>query len=144
MVGLLMLKSLGNLSDELVVIQWKRNEYSFTWKSCLENTVNIVTIVPKKNITYPTDAKLAIKIINRLNKLAKHFGIQQRRTFVKEEKNLRLDLRYFRNVNKRRKVKRALQRLRTIANVLVRDLNRRLLAKALTECRKDFSIYEKM
>jgi uncharacterized protein YkuJ len=27
---------------------------------------------------------LAIKIINRLNKLAKHHGIQQRRTYVKE------------------------------------------------------------
>jgi hypothetical protein len=26
--------------------------------------------VQEKNITYPTDAKLAIKIINRLNKLA--------------------------------------------------------------------------
>jgi hypothetical protein len=31
-----------------------------------------------------TDAKLAIKIINLLNKLAKHHGIQQRRTYVKE------------------------------------------------------------
>jgi IS5 family transposase len=43
-----------------------------------------------KNITYPTDAKLAIKIINRLNKLAKRHGIQQRRTYVKEVKNYRL------------------------------------------------------
>jgi IS5 family transposase len=34
------------------------------------------TTVQEKNITYPTDAKLAIKIINRLNKLAKHHGIQ--------------------------------------------------------------------
>jgi IS5 family transposase len=30
--------------------------------------------------------KLAIKIINRLNKLAKRHGIQQRRTYVKEVK----------------------------------------------------------
>ena len=39
----------------------------------------------EKNITYPTDSKLAIKIINRLNKLAKKHGIKQRRTFVKYE-----------------------------------------------------------
>ena len=47
----------------------------------------------EKNITHSTDttdAKLAIKIINRLNKLAKHHGIQQRRTYVKEVKNCRL------------------------------------------------------
>jgi len=36
--------------------------------------------VQEKNITYPTGGKLAIKIINRLNKLAKAYGIQQRRT----------------------------------------------------------------
>jgi IS5 family transposase len=36
--------------------------------------VLIDTTVQEKNITYPTDAKLAIKIINRLNKLAKRHG----------------------------------------------------------------------
>jgi IS5 family transposase len=43
-----------------------------------ESSVLIDTTASEKNITYPTDAKLAIKIINRLNKLAKHHGIQQR------------------------------------------------------------------
>jgi len=41
--------------------------------------VNIDTLVQEKNITAyykGTDAKLAIKIINRLNKLAKKYGIQ--------------------------------------------------------------------
>jgi IS5 family transposase len=50
--------------------------------------VLIDTTVQEKNITYPTDAKLAIKIINRLNKLAKHHNIAQRRTYVKEVKKL--------------------------------------------------------
>ena len=40
-----------------------------------ETTVNIDTTVQEKFITYPTDGKLAIKIINRLNKLAKLNGI---------------------------------------------------------------------
>ena len=48
-----------------------------TAKKANENTVLIDTTVQEKNITYPTDSKLAIKIINRLNKLAKKQGIKQ-------------------------------------------------------------------
>jgi IS5 family transposase len=52
-----------------------------------EPSVLINTTVQEKNITYPTDAKLAIKIINRLNKPAKHHNTHQRRTYAKEVKN---------------------------------------------------------
>jgi IS5 family transposase len=45
-------------------------------KQAQESSVLIDTTVQEKNITYPTDAKLAIKIINRLNKLAKRHGIK--------------------------------------------------------------------
>jgi len=167
MVGLLLLKQLENLSDEEVVLRFKRDPYhqvfcGFTefsrklpcdstelvkfrnrigkagfekifsmsvelhGKQALEDTVNIDTTVQEKNITYPTDAKLAIKIINRLNKLAKAQGIQQRRTFRKEVKNLRLQIRHFRHPKRRSPAKKALKRLRTIAGVLIRELRRRL------------------
>ncbi len=110
MIGLLILKQLENLSDESVVLQWKRNPYyqafcgmkEFQQKlpchstelvhfrkrigaegmeqifrmsvglhgeSALEDVVHVDTTVHEKNITYPTDSKLAIKIINRLNKI---------------------------------------------------------------------------
>lgn len=95
-------------------------------KKTLKDTVNIDTTIQEKAITDPTDAKLAIKIINRLNKLAKHYGIQQRRTFTKEVKNLRLAIRHFRHVKRRAKAKKALKRLRTIAGILIRELRRTL------------------
>lgn len=114
-------------------------------KAALEGTVNIDTTVQEKNITYPTDAKLAIKIINRLNKLAKHQGIQQRRTYAKEVRALRLSLRHFRHVKRRAKAKKALKRLRTIAHALIRELRRSLPQVDMFDLyQKDFLFYERV
>lgn len=114
-------------------------------KQTLEDTVNIDTTVQEKNITYPTDAKLAIKIINRLNKVAKHHGIQQRRTYKKEVKGLRLQIRHFRHPKRRGPAKKALKRLRTIAGILIRELRRRLPKYDLFErYQKDFLLYERV
>ena len=113
-------------------------------KAAEEKTVLVDTTVQEKAITYPTDSKLAIKIINRLNKLAKEEKIQQRRTFVKEVKILRLACRHFRHVKRRGKAKKALKRLRTIAGTLLRELRRKLPDEVLARESERFSLYEKV
>jgi IS5 family transposase len=165
MAGLLMLKQLENLSDENVVLQWKRNPYyqyfcgmndycsllpcdstelvkfrnrigqegidvifgasvALHPEAAEEERVIIDTTVHEKNVTYPTDGKLAIKIINRLHKIAKREGIPLRRTYIKEIKGHRITLRFFRHPKKRSKAVGAMKRLRTIAKTLIRDLDR--------------------
>lgn len=109
-----------------------------------EEAVLVDTTVQEKVITYPTDSKLAIKIINRLNKLAKAHGIAQRRTYVKEVKGLRLSCRYFRHVKRRRKANKALKRLRTIAGILLRELTRKLPESVLLEEGDRFELYRKV
>jgi len=165
MSGLLMLKQLENLSDENVVLQWKRNPYyqyfcgmndycsslpcdptelvkfrnrigkegtdvifgasvALHPEAAEEERVIIDTTAHEKNVTYPTDGKLAIKIINRLHKIAKHEGVPLRRTYIKEIKGHRITLRFFRHPKKRSKAVSAMKRLRTIAKTLIRDLDR--------------------
>ena len=167
MVGLLLLKQLENLSDENVVVQWKRNPYYqyfcgydeyqpvlpchptelvkfrnrigvvgveyifkhsielFDDKMIKEEHVIVDTTVQESNLTYPTDGKLAIKIINHLHKIAKKEGIKLRRTYLKEIKGHRINLRFFRHPKKLKKARGSMKRLRTIAKTIIRDIDRK-------------------
>ncbi len=113
--------------------------------SAVEEPVVLVdTTVQEKAITYPTDTKLAIKIINRLNKLAKAEEVSQRRTYVKEVKELRLTCRHFRHPQRRGQARRALKRLRTIASILLRELQRIFPKDVLAREAERFALYERV
>ena len=113
-------------------------------KKAEEKILTLDTTVQEKNITYPTDGKLAIKIINRCIKLGKANDVKFRRTFVKEVKELRLNLRFFRHPKKRKKAKKAIKRLKTICGILMRELRRKLPPEVRLLQKDNFELYEKV
>jgi len=104
----------------------------------------IDTTVHEKNITFPTDDKLARKIIVRCWKLAKQHKIKLRRSFSRELKSLLLKLRFRKHPKNSGKAKKASKRMRTIAGVLLRELKRKLPETALVAARDDFVLYERV
>ena len=106
-----------------------------------EKQVIVDTTVQENNITYPTDGKLAIKIINHLHKIAKQERIQLRRTYMKEIKGHRISLRFFRHPRKIKKAKSAMKRLKTIAKTLIRNMDREFSNEQHKKYAEKFYLY---
>lgn len=88
--------------------------------------VSIDTTVQEKNITYPTDAKLAKKIIDKCVKKASKEGLTLRRTYKRTAKQLLRDTYNPTHPKRRKKAVAARRKLKTIAGRLVRELERKL------------------
>jgi len=168
MVSLLILKSIYNLSDEVLVEQqWEMNPYFqyfggndiLQWgqpcaatdlvhfrkrigdsgvekilkhsielqgKDGQDYHVSVDTTVQEKNITYPTDAKLHKKIIDKCVSIAKHEKLDLRRSYVRTSKNLVRDTYNGTHPKRRKKANSAKRKLKTIAGRLIRELERKL------------------
>jgi len=185
MVGLLLLKQLENLSDENIVLQFKRNPYyqyfcgssdyepkepchptelvkfrnrigkegfEYIFKLSVkmhgdaseESQIIIDSTVQESNLTFPTDGKLALKIIIHLMRIAKKEKLKLRRSYVKELKQLRIQLRFFRHPRKLKKALGAMKRLRAIAKIVMRDIQRKMDDDTLKSYQSKFDFYLKV
>ena len=109
----------------------------------IEREVVIDTTVQEKNITFPTDDKLRLKVIRRCWDLASKEGIQLRRSYRRELKKLMRIIRFKKSVRDKGKVKTAKRRLKTIANALLRDINRKLPGDRRNIHMKELELYQK-
>ena len=185
MVGLLLLKQLENISDENMILQFKRNPYyqyfcgfteytpsipchstelvkfrnrigkdgfAYIFKASVEMhgdaaeepQVVIDSTVQESNMTFPTDGKLAIKIIIHLLKIVKKEDIKLRRSYIKEIKVLRILLRFFRHPKKLKKALGAMKRLRAIAKIIMRDTKRKMSDEQIIIYNERFEFYLKV
>ena len=110
----------------------------------LEREVVIDTTVREKNITFPTDTKLRVKVMGRCWKLASEENIRLRRGYRLELKKVLRVIRFSKSARDKRKVTAAMRRLKTMANALPRDVMRKLPESSRAVRREELDRYRKV
>jgi IS5 family transposase len=101
------------------------------------------TTVQENNTTFPTDAKLCKKVIEHCNKIAEKEGIEQRRSYMRESKQLLRDTHNSKHPRRAKQAKKAKKRLKTIANVQLRELERKMNETQKELYAKDLKIFKR-
>lgn len=96
-----------------------------------DKDIYIDTTVQEKNITFPTDDKLAKKIIKKCLKMAEKHDLSLRQTYTRTLKKLAYDQRFRHHSKNKGKARKADKKVKTIAGRLVRDVERKLQEKGL-------------
>lgn len=115
-------------------------------KKALEKEVIVDTTVQEKNITFPTDSKLRVKVIARCWKLATEEGIRLRRSYRYELKETLRTIRFNKSKKKaeKKKVAAARRRVKTMANALLRDVTRKLSEAGRTARHEELERYRRV
>lgn len=101
------------------------------------------TTVQENNITFPTDAKLAKKILDRCNRIAEIEGIKQRQSYKRVSKQLARDTYNSKHPKRIKKARAAQKKLKTIAGRLIRELERLLTEEALEKYSQELGLFYK-
>jgi len=113
-------------------------------KQARERQVLSDTTVGENNTTFPTDAKLAKRIIDKCNAIAKKENINQRQSYVRKSKQLVRDTFNRKHSKRRKKALKADRKLKTIAGRLLRELYRELPKDKLTNYEEELTLYHQI
>ena len=101
------------------------------------------TTVQENNTTFPTDAKLCKKVIDKCNVIAEKEGINQRQNFKKVSKQLLRHTYNGQHPKRAKQAKKAKKRLKTIANKMLRELDRKMSQDQKEIYQKDTALYKR-
>jgi len=104
----------------------------------------IDTTAQEKNVTYPTDAKLYRKIVEKCNKIAKDENIQLRQSYTRVIKQLLIDQRFAHHPKKRKKANKSKKKMKTIAGRITRDIERKLPQTILPKYQDEIDLFKKV
>ena len=99
------------------------------------------TTVQQNNTSFPTDAKLCKRVIDKCNKIAKKEGIEQRQRYTRESKQLLRDTYNSLHPRRVKKARKAMRRLKTIANIQLREIERKMGKIQKQQYTKDFELF---
>lgn len=101
------------------------------------------TTVQENYTTFPTDAKMCKKVIDKCNQIAEKEQINQRHKYKKESKQLLRDTYNGSHPKRAKQAKKAKKRLKTIANSMLRELDRKMGEEQKAYYRDTFSLYHR-
>jgi len=102
------------------------------------------TTVQENNVTFPTDAKLAKKIIDKASKIALKEGVKQRQSYKRVSKNLVRTTYNGKHPRRRKNANKAQRKLKTIAGRVVRELLKKLPEEILKNYEEELMLYQRI
>ena len=100
------------------------------------------TTVQENNTTFPTDAKMCKKVIDKCNNLAEKSEITLRRSYIRESKQLLRETCNGKHPKRVKSARRARKRLKTIANAQLRDLERTMTPLQQEAHKEEIKLYK--
>jgi len=113
-------------------------------KKAKEAVVLSDTTVQENNTTFPTDAKLAKRIIDKLNTIAEKENVVQRQNYKKVSKEFLRDTHNSKHPKRAVKARSASKKLNTIAGRLIRELDRKLSGQQYEKYREELERFLKV
>ena len=127
---------IGETGIELIL----KESIRINGKDSNDPNASVDTTVQEKNITFPTDAKLHRKIINKCKQIAEKEELPIRQTYTQTLKKLGFDQRFRNHPKNKSKARKADKKVKTIAGRLVRELERNLKPNSIYQ--NDITIYK--